>query len=122
MSQDISPASLTATEAARKIRDGELTSEELVQSCLDRIEELEDTIGAWTRAYSLSRWVQAKAAHELRQSGGSLGPLHGVPVGIKDIFDTHDMPTEKGTVGANLPVKTGNSKITQSQRMATTVK
>jgi len=98
MSQDTASAGLTATDAARKIRDGELTSEVLVQSCLDRIEEFEDTVGAWThldRDYALA---QAKAAHKLRQAGGSLGPLHGVPVGIKDIFDTNDMPTENGTV------------------------
>jgi Asp-tRNA(Asn)/Glu-tRNA(Gln) amidotransferase A subunit family amidase len=98
MSQDTASAGLTATDAARKIRDGELTSEALVQSCLDRIEEFEDTVGAWThldRDYALA---QAKAAHKLRQAGGSLGPLHGVPVGIKDIFDTNDMPTENGTV------------------------
>ena len=98
MSHDTTPASLTATDAARKIRDGELTSEELVQSCLDRVEETEDTIGAWIHLDKEYALAQAKAAHEARQSGGSLGPLHGVPVGIKDIFDTEDMPTENGTV------------------------
>ena len=98
MSQDTTPAALTASEAARRIRHGELTSQELVQSCLDRIEALEDTIGAWThldREYALA---QAKAAQDRRQAGETLGPLHGVPVGIKDIFDTKDMPTENGTV------------------------
>jgi Asp-tRNA(Asn)/Glu-tRNA(Gln) amidotransferase A subunit family amidase len=98
MSQDTTPASLTAGEAASRIRDGELTSQELVQSCLDRIEAVEDSIGAWThldREYALA---QAKAAQDQRQAGGSLGPLHGVPVGVKDILDTADMPTENGTV------------------------
>lgn len=98
MSQDTTPAHLSATAAIGKIRDGELTSEELVQSCLDRIEEHEDTIGAWAhldREYALA---QAKAAQERRQSGESLGPLHGLPVGVKDILDTADMPTENGTV------------------------
>lgn len=98
MSQDTTPAALTASEAARRIRDGELTSQELVQSCLDRIEAVEDTIGAWThldREYALT---QAKAAQDQRQAGESLGPLHGVPVGVKDIIDTADMPTENGTV------------------------
>jgi len=98
MPQDTTPASLTATAAARKIRDGELTSVELVQSCLDRIEEIEDTIGAWTHLDKEYALAQATAAHEWRRSGESLGPLHGVPVGIKDIFDTRDMPTENGTV------------------------
>ncbi len=98
MSTDSTPAGLTATEAARRIRDGELTSQELVQSCLDRIEEIEDTVGAWTHLDKEYALAQAEAAQNRRQAGESLGPLHGVPVGIKDIFDTQDMPTENGTV------------------------
>ena len=98
MSQDNTPAQLSATAAAARIRDGELTSEELVQSCLERIEELEDTIGAWTHLDGEYALAQAKAAQERRQAGESLGPLHGVPVGLKDIFDTEDMPTENGSV------------------------
>ena len=98
MSQVTTPAHLSATDAAGKIRDGELTSPELVQSCLDRIEEQEDTIGAWTHLDKEHALAQAEAAQQRRQAGESLGPLHGVPVGIKDIFDTEDMPTENGTV------------------------
>ncbi len=98
MPKDTTAASLSATEAARKIRDGELTSEELVQSCLERIAELEDAIGAWTHLDKDYALAQARAAQDRRQAGESLGPLHGVPVAIKDIFDTHDMPTENGTV------------------------
>ena len=98
MSNDATPAGLSATEAARRIRDGELTSEELVQSCLERIDALEDTVGAWTYLDRDHALAQAKAAHERRRSGESLGPLHGVPGGVKDIYDTADMPTENGTV------------------------
>lgn len=98
MSQDTTLAALTASEAARRIRDGELTSQELVQSCLDRIEAVEDTVGAWTHLDSEYALTQAKAAQDQRQAGESLGPLHGVPVGVKDIFDTADMPTENGSV------------------------
>ncbi|MDH5557500.1 MAG: amidase [Alphaproteobacteria bacterium] len=98
MSQDSTLAALTASEAARQIRDGEITSQELVQGCLDRIDALEDNIGAWThldREYALA---QAEAAQDRRQAGKSVGPLHGVPVGVKDILDTSDMPTENGTI------------------------
>src|SRR6185436_2432385 len=42
--------------------------------------------------------AQARAADERKRSGEPIGPLHGVPVGVKDIFDTADMPTENGTV------------------------
>ena len=97
MSKDPTAAGLSATEAARRIRDGELTSEELVQSCLERIDEIEDTIGAWTHLDKDYALAQASAAHERRRAGEALGPLHGVPVAVKDIFDTQDMPTENGS-------------------------
>jgi Asp-tRNA(Asn)/Glu-tRNA(Gln) amidotransferase A subunit family amidase len=97
MAIDTALAGLSATEAARKIRDGEITSEELAQSCLKRIEELEDLIGAWIHLDKAHVLAQAKAAHEYRQAGGSTGPLHGVPLGIKDIVDTAALPTENGT-------------------------
>lgn len=89
---------LSATQAAAAIRNGECTSVELVQSCIERIQSLEDTVGAWAHFDPEYALVQARAADDLRRSGASTGPLHGVPVGIKDIFDTHDMPTEYGTV------------------------
>jgi Asp-tRNA(Asn)/Glu-tRNA(Gln) amidotransferase A subunit family amidase len=88
---------LDAGAAAAAIRRGELTSERLVQDCLDRIARDEPTVGAWTfldPAYALE---QARAADARRAQGADLGPLHGVPVGVKDIFDTADMPTEHGT-------------------------
>ncbi len=95
---ELNPAQLSATDAAEAIRNGKLTSVELVGACLDRIEAAEDTIGAWAfldRDYALK---QAQDADMWRREGKSLGPLHGVPVGVKDIFDTQDMPTEDGTV------------------------
>ncbi|MGE0007129.1 MAG: amidase [Parvibaculaceae bacterium] len=91
-------ATLSASEAATAIRAGELTSVDLVQQCIDRIMKLEDGIRAWSffdPAYALE---QAREADRRRLAKAPLGPLHGVPVGIKDIFDTRDMPTENGTV------------------------
>lgn len=89
-----SPASLTACEAVTAIARGELTSEELVGDCLARIEQLEPEIKAWAfldPAYALE---QARAADVALRQGKGVGPLHGVPVGIKDVIDTADMPTE----------------------------
>ena len=88
----------SAAEAARKIRDGEITSKGLVQACLARIDELEDVIGAWQHLDRILAIEQAKKADELHFSGKPTGPLNGVPVGIKDIIDTADMPTENGIV------------------------
>ncbi len=88
---------LSAGEALKAIQDGEITSRELVQDCLDRIGEHEETIGAWVHLDPDYALRQAADADERRQQGDSLGPLHGIPVGIKDIIDTADMPTESGT-------------------------
>ena len=93
-----SPAAFTASEAARRIQQGLLTSEELVQSCLERIADVEPKVQAWTFLDESYALAQARAADERKRSGEPIGPLHGVPVGVKDIFDTADMPTENGTV------------------------
>ena len=91
------PAQLTAAEAARRIGDGTLSSEELVEGCLERIRQTDSAIQAWAFLDEELARTQARAADELRRSGKPVGPLCGVPVGIKDIFDTADMPTENGT-------------------------
>ena len=89
---------LPAAAAADAIRDGRTTSEELVTSCLEQIDEVDSDVQAWTHLDADYALEQARRADDARQSGQPLGPLHGVPVGIKDIFDTADMPTEGGTV------------------------
>jgi Asp-tRNA(Asn)/Glu-tRNA(Gln) amidotransferase A subunit family amidase len=88
----------SATEAAQQIREGRLTSAELVQSCLERIRSLEPKVQAWTFLDEEHALAQARALDERKRNGEPLGPLHGVPVGVKDIIDTADMPTENGTV------------------------
>ena len=88
---------LTAAEAARLIRKGELTSEELVTACLDQVKTREDEIGAWTFLDPDYALAQARHADDIRRQGREVGALHGVPVGIKDIIETADMPTENGS-------------------------
>ena len=88
---------LTASEAARQLRDGLISSRELVSSCLERIDATESGIGAWQHLDPDLALAQADQADERRKSGKPTGKLHGLPVGIKDIFDTADMPTECGT-------------------------
>jgi Asp-tRNA(Asn)/Glu-tRNA(Gln) amidotransferase A subunit family amidase len=92
------PAQLTAAEAARRIREGLLSSEELVQACLERIRQAEPAVQAWQFLDEEHALAQARAADERRRSGEPVGALSGIPVGIKDIIDTGDMPTENGTV------------------------
>jgi len=89
---------LGAAEAAHAITEGRIGSEELVESCLARIRAEEERVRAWAFIDPEHALRQARAADEQRREGKPLGPLHGVPVGIKDIIDTEDMPTENGTV------------------------
>ena len=88
---------LSAADAARALRDGAISSEQLVQACLARIREAEPQVQAWQFLDPDHALAQARALDERRREGAALGPLHGVPVGIKDIIDTADMPTEDGT-------------------------
>ncbi len=88
---------LGLSEAAIDIRDGRINSAELVTDCLARIEELENEVQAWAFVDRDHALAQAQALDARRREGKALGPLHGVPVGIKDIFDTADMPTELGS-------------------------
>lgn len=83
---------LTASEAAARLEAGDLTSETLVRDCLARIEAREGDVQAWDYIDPDYAIDQAKAL----DSTPRRSPLHGVPVGIKDIFDTKDMPTGHG--------------------------
>ena len=89
--------SLTAIEAAELIAAGELTSEAYVGACLDRIAAMDGEVRAFVHIDPDAALAQAQALDERQRDGGPLGPLHGVPVGIKDIFDTADYPTESGS-------------------------
>jgi len=90
-------ADLTASQLARMIDAGEITSSALVEACLSRIGEKEDEVRAWTHLDRDLAMKQAAARDASRAAGQPCGPLHGIPVGIKDIFDTADYPTENGT-------------------------
>jgi Asp-tRNA(Asn)/Glu-tRNA(Gln) amidotransferase A subunit family amidase len=88
---------LTAIEAAELISGGELSAEEYVGACLDRIAAIDGEVQAFVHLDPEHALDQARALDELRRNGRPLGPLHGVPVAIKDIFDTEDYPTECGS-------------------------
>jgi amidase len=84
---------LSAAAAAEAIRAGELSSESLVRACLERIAEREPTVHAWTHIDHEIALAQARA----RDAEAPSGPLHGVPVGVKDLIDTADQPTGYGS-------------------------
>jgi Asp-tRNA(Asn)/Glu-tRNA(Gln) amidotransferase A subunit family amidase len=88
---------LTATEAAAKIHQGSLSAEEYTRACLDRIEGIENRIHAFAHLDPAHALGQARALDERRRNGLPTGPLHGIPLAIKDIIDTVDYATECGS-------------------------
>jgi Asp-tRNA(Asn)/Glu-tRNA(Gln) amidotransferase A subunit family amidase len=89
---------LSAAEAARLIHEGVISSEQYVGACLERVREVEGDVQAWAFLDPEYALTQARARDEYRLTGRAIGPLHGVPVGLKDIIDTADLPTENGSV------------------------
>jgi Asp-tRNA(Asn)/Glu-tRNA(Gln) amidotransferase A subunit family amidase len=91
-------ADLGAAGLARRIREGEITSLDVVNACITRIEEREAEVNAWIHFDPEFARAQAERCDAIHAAGMPTGPLHGIPVGIKDIFNTKDFPTENGTV------------------------
>jgi len=85
---------LSATEAARLMAAGRLTSEALVAACLERISSRDGHVRAW--AYCDPEFA-LRQARDCDRATVRLGPLHGIPLGFKDVLDTADLPTEYGS-------------------------
>lgn len=79
------------------LASGALRAVELAEACLDRIREAEPQVRAWEFLDPDHVMKQAEALDRQRAAGRPTGPLHGLPVGVKDIIDTADMPTANGT-------------------------
>jgi Asp-tRNA(Asn)/Glu-tRNA(Gln) amidotransferase A subunit family amidase len=101
---------LTASEAASRLEAGSLTAETLVRDCLDRI-EARAAVKAWVWLDRELALAQARAADR----AGRPGLLKGVPVGVKDVIDTYDMPTQHGS-----PIYRGNRPFADAACVALT--
>ncbi len=101
MGADASPApdvpltDLGVAEIAARIRDGSLSSVAVVEACLERIEATDPELRAWAVVAERALADAAERDRE-RVAGGPAGPLHGVPIGIKDIVDVAGLPTTCG--------------------------
>jgi Asp-tRNA(Asn)/Glu-tRNA(Gln) amidotransferase A subunit family amidase len=91
------PEPMTITDAARFIRRGELSPSELLEQCLARVDRYEDRVKAWVYLDRAGAREQAERLTAELKSGQNRGPLHGIPIGIKDIIDVFDMPTGCGS-------------------------
>src|SRR5690348_15775769 len=87
----------TASSAAEKIRAGQLTSSQLVDGCLARIRAFEDRVHAWVMVDEDGARDMAEELDREAKQGDFRGPLHGIPLGIKDIVDVAGWPTLAGS-------------------------
>ena len=90
--------SLKVEELAAKIKDAQISSVEICERYIERINKFEKDIKAWAHFDKKVLLEKASEADDHRKSGKPLGPLHGIPIAVKDIIGTVDMPTECGTV------------------------
>jgi len=104
---------LTATEIVQAINSGKTTCVAVARACLEHIAEREPAVGAWQYLDPERALAQA----EVLDHRGTTEPLHGVPVGMKDIIDTHDMPTEYGS-----PIYRGHRPVSDAACVALTRK
>lgn len=89
----MAPNELSLVESARLVAQGALTSEALVRACLDRIALREEAVLAWAHLDG----EQALREARQRDRSAPLGPLHGVPIAVKDVIDVRGMPTGMGS-------------------------
>ena len=90
--------SLSATELVGKLRTGDISSVDLCKTYIKRIDKYEKDVKAWAFFDKKVLLEKAEEADDYRKSGKPIGLLHGLPVAVKDIVGTLDMPTECGTV------------------------
>jgi len=91
------PRDLTIAEADERMQTGELTAERLLESYLERIHAREKTIHAWVEVYEREALAEARRCDRELKKGNRRGPLHGIPIGVKDIIDVKEQWTRCGT-------------------------
>lgn len=89
--------SLSAVDLRDRMAHGSVSAVEVVTAHLKRIAETEPTLQAWAWLDGEFALAQARALDDRRKSGAQIGPLHGLPVGVKDVIDVARVPGENGT-------------------------
>jgi aspartyl-tRNA(Asn)/glutamyl-tRNA(Gln) amidotransferase subunit A len=112
------PYNLTISDAATQIRQGELSPVELTRSCLDRIREVDDRVRAFVVVLEDTALEAAQHAEKEVRDGRYRGPLHGIPVGIKDLYDIAGIATTASSAVRADYVPTEDSAAVASLREA----
>ena len=103
--------SLPVHELVKRVKDAKLTSVEICQAYIERINKFEKDVKAWVHIDKKLLLERAEESDNYRKSGKPIGPLHGIPVALKDIIGTYDMPTECGTVLRKGKTQSQNAEI-----------
>jgi Asp-tRNA(Asn)/Glu-tRNA(Gln) amidotransferase A subunit family amidase len=108
----------TLTDAARAIRQGEVTPRELVDQALERIERFDDAVRAWVIVDRAGAIDAAERLTKELAAGHNRGPLHGIPIAIKDVVDVQGMPTRAGSPLTSAQPATSDATIVERLRSA----
>lgn len=106
-------ADLTLIEAGARLRDGTLTSLALTRAVLARIDERDPAYHAFYRVLADRALDAARLADAELAAGKDRGPLHGIPIGLKDLIDVEGVPTTAGSKGRADNVAAANATVTQ---------
>ncbi|MAC52211.1 MAG: amidase [Gimesia sp.] len=107
----------TIADAQQALKAGELSCRELLTECFQNIEEKEPALHAWAHLDREAAFQRADLLDQELQRGRWRGPLHGIPVGIKDIIDVKGMPTQAGFLGRDKPPATNDATLVENLRM-----
>jgi Asp-tRNA(Asn)/Glu-tRNA(Gln) amidotransferase A subunit family amidase len=123
MTAPIGPTDAPLTDAgvvgaADRVRDGQWTAVALTTACLERIDALEPSVRAWVHLDARAALAEARERDAARAAGQALGPLHGVPLGVKDIIDVAGMPTRAGAAAFAHTFPSGDAPLVARLRAA----
>jgi Asp-tRNA(Asn)/Glu-tRNA(Gln) amidotransferase A subunit family amidase len=108
----------TIEGATEDLRSGKTTCVALVERCLAAIEEWEPKVHAWTLVCAESALRQAHALDILLAEGCDLGPLHGIPIGVKDIIHVRGLPTSLGVSRSPVGPFEGEANVVRKLRLS----
>lgn len=104
------------SEAAVALRSGRLTSKEVVHRCMERIDRHDSTIKAWVVVDYDRACMFAENADQELKSGIDRGPLHGIPIGVKDIIDVRGLPTRCGSENTSPDPRSTDAEVVANLR------
>ncbi|MFQ5571606.1 MAG: amidase [Rhodothermales bacterium] len=106
-------------DLARRIREGELSPADLVRRCLERMKAVEGVLQAWCDVMETDALAEAERLGEEAQRGQIRGPLHGIPVGVKDIIDVATRQTRAGSLSrADVAPSSTDAEVVAASRAA----